>query len=488
MTRPGAHDPVGHAHVLHDGVRAVMCGRRAARRRRGRSYRRRGSGAWPRTSTPTGACPRWCSATPRLPDLRDGHPLNEVMPLLRSTLVSIADEAMHVMLVTDADGTILWREGAARLLHAADAVGLSPGIQRDRGRRSAPTRWAPRWPSTRRCRSTRPSTSSAPTTSGRAPRRPCTTPTPARSSARSTSAARSTPCTRPWSSSCRPPRSSPRTSCGCAWPSPTSGCACATCRTSTSLRGAGRRAASRRAGGSSRASRTGCGPNGSRCPTGGGRVTLADGREMEVEPLAEGYLLHAPATRDADAGTAARCRCGSRATPRRGPCWTAGPIPLTLRPAELLTALALHPDGLTAERLALRSTATTATPPPCAARCCGCAGSSAPTCCAPVPTGWTPMVDTDFDAARRALRAGRPPRPCARARGRCCPARTPRRSASCATSWPRACAAPCSTATTSSCSPRSPRTPWARTTWRCTTGWSRSCPRRTPAAPASRPG
>ena len=50
------------------------------------------------------------------------------MPLLRSTLVSIADEAMHVMLVTDADGTILWREGATRLLHAADATGLSPGF------------------------------------------------------------------------------------------------------------------------------------------------------------------------------------------------------------------------------------------------------------------------------------------------------------------------------------------------------------------------
>ena len=69
-----------------------------------------------------------------LPDLRSAHPLNEVMPLLRSTLVSIADEAMHVMLVTDADGTILWREGAAKLLHVADSVGLSPGLPDVRGR------------------------------------------------------------------------------------------------------------------------------------------------------------------------------------------------------------------------------------------------------------------------------------------------------------------------------------------------------------------
>src|SRR5690606_14009647 len=49
--------------------------------------------------------------------------------LLRSTLVSIADEAMHVMIVTDADGLILWREGAARLLCSADEVGLTPGTR-----------------------------------------------------------------------------------------------------------------------------------------------------------------------------------------------------------------------------------------------------------------------------------------------------------------------------------------------------------------------
>ena len=64
-----------------------------------------------------------------LPDLREEHPLHEVMPLLRSTLVSIADEAMHVMLVTDADGHILWRDGATGLLHSADEVGLFEGTR-----------------------------------------------------------------------------------------------------------------------------------------------------------------------------------------------------------------------------------------------------------------------------------------------------------------------------------------------------------------------
>ena len=43
--------------------------------------------------------------------------------------MSIADEAVHVMIVTDADGTILWREGARSLLRAADSVGLAPGMR-----------------------------------------------------------------------------------------------------------------------------------------------------------------------------------------------------------------------------------------------------------------------------------------------------------------------------------------------------------------------
>ena len=33
------------------------------------------------------------------------------------------------MLVTDAEGIILWRDGAAKLLHAADSAGLAPGTQ-----------------------------------------------------------------------------------------------------------------------------------------------------------------------------------------------------------------------------------------------------------------------------------------------------------------------------------------------------------------------
>ena len=127
MTPPGAHDPVEHAHVLHDVFESVMSGDEP--RVAPRSLI---SASWERSLAahvdPDRRMPQAVHSDDEMTDLRAAHPLNEVMPLLRSTLVSIADEAMHVMLVTDADGTILWREGATRLLHAADATGLSPGF------------------------------------------------------------------------------------------------------------------------------------------------------------------------------------------------------------------------------------------------------------------------------------------------------------------------------------------------------------------------
>lgn len=64
-----------------------------------------------------------------LDDLRTGHPLSPVMPLLRDTLVSVADQARHMMIVTDAQGHILWREGARDVLRRADRVELVEGTR-----------------------------------------------------------------------------------------------------------------------------------------------------------------------------------------------------------------------------------------------------------------------------------------------------------------------------------------------------------------------
>ncbi|MDX6258915.1 MAG: hypothetical protein QOH84_603 [Kribbellaceae bacterium] len=62
-----------------------------------------------------------------LESLRESHPLSAVLPLLRSTLTTIADEASHIMIITDAQGLILWREGAADVRRQADRIALSEG-------------------------------------------------------------------------------------------------------------------------------------------------------------------------------------------------------------------------------------------------------------------------------------------------------------------------------------------------------------------------
>jgi hypothetical protein len=64
-------------------------------------------------------------------DVRSTHPLHAVLLPLRELLVSIADESHHIMIITDAEGTILWREGPTDLCLRADPVGLCEG-----------TRWA----------------------------------------------------------------------------------------------------------------------------------------------------------------------------------------------------------------------------------------------------------------------------------------------------------------------------------------------------------
>ncbi|GAB3870830.1 hypothetical protein GCM10029964_006050 [Kibdelosporangium lantanae] len=62
-------------------------------------------------------------------DMRAEHPLAAVMPALRAMLVTVADEAEHVMIVTDADGHLLWREGSAKVCVRADKVNLTEGTR-----------------------------------------------------------------------------------------------------------------------------------------------------------------------------------------------------------------------------------------------------------------------------------------------------------------------------------------------------------------------
>ncbi|ANY07654.1 GAF domain-containing protein [Pseudonocardia sp. HH130630-07] len=289
-----------------------------------------------------------------LREVRENHPLHSVLPLLRTTLVSIADEAMHVMLVTDADGHVLWRDGAHGLLHSADDVGLVEG-----------TRW----------------TEDAIGTNAMGTALALDQPV------RIHSAEHLVRTYHDWTCVAAPVHD-PDTgdtigAIDISGPLHTVHPALVQLVTATAhlaenqlrvrvaiaderlrvknmphlaaLRGtegallspSGRVIASEPYGRF---------PERVRLEQGTDRVRLGDGREMSVEPLSEGYLLVPPSrrrgrtvTRSTPASLALRFTGGS------GPRITVDgeEMPATLRPAEILTALALHPDGLSGEQLTL---------------------------------------------------------------------------------------------------------------------------------------
>ncbi|MFI6604051.1 GAF domain-containing protein [Nonomuraea sp. NPDC050536] len=60
-------------------------------------------------------------------DVRQAHPLLPMLPMLAQTLTQMADESAHIMIVTDAAGRILWRDGNLGTMRIADQVGLADG-------------------------------------------------------------------------------------------------------------------------------------------------------------------------------------------------------------------------------------------------------------------------------------------------------------------------------------------------------------------------
>jgi hypothetical protein len=56
------------------------------------------------------------------------HPLAEMAPLIRSCLAASADESRHLIVVSDANGVLLWVEGNARVrMQAADSMNFAEG-------------------------------------------------------------------------------------------------------------------------------------------------------------------------------------------------------------------------------------------------------------------------------------------------------------------------------------------------------------------------
>ncbi|MCJ0872960.1 helix-turn-helix domain-containing protein [Streptomyces sp. AP-93] len=62
---------------------------------------------------------------------RQTSPLRDLLPVLREGLLPSLDEALHIMVVADADGRLLWREGHSSILRNADRLGFGVGAHWD---------------------------------------------------------------------------------------------------------------------------------------------------------------------------------------------------------------------------------------------------------------------------------------------------------------------------------------------------------------------
>ncbi|NUS11917.1 MAG: GAF domain-containing protein [Streptomyces sp.] len=66
-------------------------------------------------------------ATEEIEHRRHGSALGEVLPVLADGLVSVADAAWHIMVVTDAEARVLWRDGSPAVRRSADRLGFAEG-------------------------------------------------------------------------------------------------------------------------------------------------------------------------------------------------------------------------------------------------------------------------------------------------------------------------------------------------------------------------
>jgi hypothetical protein len=75
--------------------------------------------------------PTWCDPLPLdvVHRRRRESPLSLVIDDLRQIICSVADACQFLMVVTDADGVILWREGSARVRAKADSLGFAEGAE-----------------------------------------------------------------------------------------------------------------------------------------------------------------------------------------------------------------------------------------------------------------------------------------------------------------------------------------------------------------------
>lgn len=123
---PAGADAREHALLLRRVHEAALSGRPAPARLRPVIQ-----DSWSRTRRlgidPDSTPPPRLAAPSELHRLREESPLAGVLPLIRDSLMSVADHADHAMLVTDASGQVLWREGSRRVRTVCERVGLVEG-------------------------------------------------------------------------------------------------------------------------------------------------------------------------------------------------------------------------------------------------------------------------------------------------------------------------------------------------------------------------
>ena len=399
----GGTGPVERAQLLHEVFEAVLSGGTGPA-----SPRSVVSASWQRSLAarvdPDRRTPPVVVRDAELPDRRSAHPLNEVMPLLRSTLVSIADEAMHVMLVTDAEGIILWRDGAAKLLHAADGAGLAPGTQMSEeaiGTNAMGTTLAVDAPVQIHSAEHLVRTYHAWTCVAAPVHDPDTGAMLGAIDISGPLGGMHPAMIQLVSATAQLAENQLRVRLAIA----DERLRVRNMPHLSSLRGqAG--ALVTPSGRIIAGEPYGAWPDRVELPPGADRVLLADGRELAVEPLAEGYLLRSVQRSSAAARRSAlSLRFMTEGAPSA--VLNGRQLPLTLRPAELLTALALHPAGLTAERLALWLYGEDGNPTTVRGEILRLRSVIGADVLRTRPYRLEADVDTDFGAVRRALRSGR---------------------------------------------------------------------------------
>jgi hypothetical protein len=115
--------------LVHDAVLSGALPPAPPRRLVARSWQRvREQGVDPDRGDPPGPVP-----VEQVEQRRERSPLQPVLPELRAALTSVAEDARHIMVITDADGVLLWREGATAVRHRADRLGFTEGANWSEG-------------------------------------------------------------------------------------------------------------------------------------------------------------------------------------------------------------------------------------------------------------------------------------------------------------------------------------------------------------------